>query len=419
MLSRLIIILMTLFAFVFPISLGAANGVLALVLLVWILEGNFQKKFLQLKKEKIVWIFLAIGVITLLSALGSDTLTGSFLAKNKDTLLKVITTHYILLPFIIIVILTSFDRKNIDYLLTAFLSAIAFSELVSYLIFLDFIDVSFFKAKHLLHYLSSSSDPSPFMHHTEYSVCLSIAAIILLHKIIHTSQPYTKVILTLFLLSATTNLFVNGGRTGQIAYILSMGTYLFFYFQFNLKMILGTITALGIVLATAYTFSPNFQHRSKMAVEDIQKIQKEDYTTSWGIRVASHEVVLHYLISKPSRFIFGAGAGNTRDAYLQHAQKHFTKYISQPIKILAHVHNQFLEYWMDGGIIVLLLFLFYFVLLAKRTKGDTIQPLSYAFIVTVMFACMTDVPFFRYQPAMLFYLMTGYLLVLSQRKRQQ
>lgn len=416
MLTKTITLLMLLFAFVFPISLGAANALLALTLLLWIAEGDFKNKFAQIKRQKIILLFFTIGLLTLFSALLSDSFLNSFLAKNKDTLFKVITTHYILLPFIMVILLTTFEKRYIKHLLSAFLMGIFFSEIVSYLVFFHLIDIEFFKNKHLLYHLVSSSNPTPFMHHTEYSVFLSVAAILLIDKILHTSSIYLKAFLILFLLSATINLFINGGRTGQIAYILAVGTYMIFYFRFNIKFILSTVSTLGIVLFLAYNFSPNFHDRAQQALHDIQQMTQGNYNSSWGLRAASHQVVLGYLSASPQHFLLGAGAGDTRKVYLAHAKEHFGSNISEPIKVLAHLHNQYLEYWMDGTLLALLCFLFYLYLLIKLPVPHNKKALLYAFFVAVSFSSMTDVPLFRYQPAMLFYLMTGYFLLMSQKR---
>jgi O-antigen ligase len=406
---------MIIFAVVFPLSLGGANIVLGLMLMLWLAERDFQRKWLILKQEKIVWIFLAIGVLTLLSALFSETLTHSFLAGEKKSLLRVIFSHYILLPFIVVIFITSIQKKFTKWIISAFLTSMFFSEVISYLIFFNLIDVTALKAKHLLYHLASSHDPTPFMHHTEYSVFLSIASILLLHQILHTKNRFIQFFMIIFLISATSNLFMNGGRTGQISYILALSTYMLTYFKLNIKTLLGTGMSLAIVLFLAYQFSPNFQKRSQLALQNIEGITKGNYSSSWGLRVASAKVTLDYLTSSPQNFILGAGAGDCREVYLNHAKTHFSKNISEPIKILAHLHNQYLEYWMDGTVLSLLLFLFFFVLLLKLPLPSSTKPLLLAFIIIVLFACSTDVPMFRYQPSMLFFLMSSYFIVISRK----
>ncbi len=406
---------MILFAFIFPISRGGGNAVLGVILLLWIIDANFKEKFNTIKSEKVVWIFLSIGILTLLSALFSTSMSHSFLAGEKKSLLRVIASHYILIPFILTIFITSVKYKYLDYIISAFLLSILLSEIVSYLIFFQIVDVAALQSKHLIYKAASHINPTPFMHHLEYSVFLSIASILLLHKLLNEKNRYAQFFIFLFLISATVNIFVNGGRTGQISYILAISTYIFFYFKFNLKVILSTTTILLSVILMAYNFSPNFHKRVNMASKDIAKIANSNYTSSWGMRVASTKVTLDYLTSSPKSFIFGAGAGDTREVYLEHAKENFGKNISEPIKALAHLHNQYLEYWMDGTLISLILFLLFFFLLTRLNISKTTKPLLYAITVIMLFSSATDIPFFRYQPAMLFMLISAYFITLSKK----
>jgi len=409
---------MVLFAFVFPISLGGANSVLGLILVLWIIEGNFGHKLTIIKNEKIIWIFFAIGLLTLFSALLSESMSHSFLAGEKKSLVRVILSHYLMIPMILVIALTSIKKAYLEHIISAFLLAILASEIVSYLIFFQVIDVTALQAKHFLYTGASIHNPTPFMHHTEYSVFLSVAAIFLLHKLIHTPNRYFQFFILLFLMSATTNLFINGGRTGQISYILGIMTYMIFHFKFNIKIILSTFIVLCGILLTAYSFSPTFQQRSHMAIQDIHRVSQGHYDKSWGLRVAAIKVTLDYLFSSPGNFILGAGAGDCRQNYLTYAKEHFSANISEPIKVMAHLHNQYLEYWMDGTVFSLLLFLLYFFLLLKLPVPPAVKPILYAFIVIIAFASTTDIPFFRYQPAMLFMLISAYFILLSKKDNQ-
>ena len=415
MTQKLINYLMVLFAFTLPISLGATNAVLGLMLLLWIIEGDFNRKIVILKQEKIVWIFLSIGLLTLLSAFFSDSMSHSFLAGEKKSLIRVILSHYILVPFIIIIFITSVKEKYLNSVISAFLLAILISVIVSYLIYFQVIDVSYLQSKHLLRESAKSYNPVPFMNRTEYSVFLSIAAILLLDKLLHAKNRYLQFFILLLFTSVTINLFINGGRTGQISFILAISIYIFFYFKFNIKTIIATLAVLSILLTSAYTFSSTFHTRSHQTLSGLQKLSEGNFNTNLGLRVASTKVTLDYLTSSPIHFLLGAGAGDSRQLYLDHAKNNFGKNVSEPIKILAHVHNQYLEYWMDGTILSLILFLLYFFLLTQLPLSASMKPSLYAFTIIIAFACLTDITLFRYQPAMLYFLVSSYFIVKAKK----
>jgi O-antigen ligase len=398
---------MILFAFIFPISRGGGNAVLGVILLLWIADANFKEKFNTIKNEKIVWMFLAIGILTLLSALFSTSMSHSFLAGEKKSLLRVIISHYIVVPFILIIFITSVKEKYLNYIISAFLASMFFSEIISYLIFFEIIDLSQFN---IFYSQTSIKNPTPFLHHIEYSIFLSISIILLIHKIIYSHTKYLQFFLAIFVLSASINLFINGGRTGQITYLLGISIYAIYYFKFHIKNILLMIALLSIIIFTAYTNSSTFHNRSNLAIQNIQQIQYGNYNTSWGVRAASAQVVLSYLTSSPKNFIFGAGAGDSRQEYLTYAKKHFSKNIYEPIQSLGHLHNQYLEYWMDGTIFSLIFFIFIFYLLFTISISKTEKPLLLAILCIMLFAALTDNTFFRYQPFMLYLILIGYFL---------
>ncbi len=407
-----------LFAFTLPLSRGAFNFFFALSLLFWLLEGNFKYKIATIKERKILWVFLLIALLTMLSALFSHSYHNGFLANGEKSILRVVITHYFLVPLIIVIMATSIQKRTLQLAISAFLLAIFISEIASYLVFFHLIDVDYFKSIHIIYKFSSVENPSPFMQHIEYSVYLSIAILFMLQQLILSRNFWVRAFILLFFISATINLFINGGRTGQLIYIFAMLTYALSYFRFHIKNIIATLFAIAAIVFLAYNFSSTFHKRIHEAVMNIEQMQKGNFDTSWGSRVASNIVTLDYLTSSPKRFLFGAGAGDSKREYLEHAKEHFAPNYYKAVAHLAHTHNQYLEYWLDGTLFSLLLFLLYFILLLRLNVPKEYKPLLNAFAVAVAIAAMTDVPLFRYQPAMLIMFLTGYFIKLSTLQRK-
>lgn len=419
MIERLLQYTFVIFIFSLPLSGAASLALLGLLLLLWIFEKRFQEKLAIIKEEKIILIFLAIAFLTLAAAFFSHSYTHGFLATEHKSLFKVILTHYLFVPFIVIIMVTSIKKETLKLAISGFLIAIFMSEITSYLIFFKVIDLHFFISHHILYKYATSLNPTPFMQHIEYSVYLSIACLLLLHELLHVKKRWLRIVIGAFLLSATANLFINGGRTGQIIYLLSIPTYILTYFRVNLKTLVATVPLLILVILTAYHLSPTFKAKSQNAIESIKQMQQKDYNSSWGMRAASTRVVLGYLTSTSGRFIFGAGAGDSRSEYLKYAKKHFGANIYKPVSELAHTHNQYLQYWLDSGILPLLLFLLFFYLMLKLPLPKQSKPLLYAFMVAVAFASTTDLPLFRYRPAMLIMFMIGYFISLSHIYKEE
>lgn len=409
--------LMIAFAFIFPISQSAGTIILALMLIFWLFDRNLKNKMIQLKDEKIFLLLIGIVILILLSALFSDTLTNSFLAKHNKNLFKVILSHYLLAPILLMIFITSLEKKFLPIVISSFLASIFFSEIISYSIFFEIINVNAYESLHLYDN-TSPMNPTPFMHHTAYSVFLSVAILLLIHKIIHNQNKYMQLFFVLFLISATINLFLNGGRTGQIAFILSILTYAFFHFKVNFKSITFTLAILITIIFTAYNISPVFHKRIHLAISDVQKVSTGNYSSSWGVRAASNMIAIDYLLSSPSRFIFGAGAGDAKKQYHDYGREHFSKNIAQPTRHLSHLHNQYLQFWFDGTLFALLLFLTFFYYLFKLPVSQPYKPLLYAFLVVVMFSLFTDILVFRHKAFFLFLLIASYFIVLAKEHQE-
>ena len=402
------------FAFILPLSSGLGNLFFFLSLFLWIIEGDFKRKFKVLKKEKIFLIFIAISILTFISALLSNSIHHSFLAGEHKSLIRTIVTHYFAVPFIIAIIITSVNKKIIKLSISAFLIAIFISEITSYLIYFQLLDVNYLKAHHLIYKDATTYNPTPFMNHIEYSVFLSIAILFLIYQFIHTQVKWLKIVILIFIFSATINLFINGGRTGQLIYIVSVTVFTITYFRKNIKMIITSIILIGSIIVFAYYKSSNFQNRVQLAINNMQEISKGNYYNSWGMRAASYKVTINYLLSDPKHFVFGAGAGDSREEYLNYAKQHYSQNIVKSVSHLAHIHNQLLEYWMDGTIFSAILFLTFFYFLIRYPVPVEYKPLLYSFATAVFIASMVDLSLFRQRPAMLFMFLTSYFIILKK-----
>ena len=393
--------LIVLFAFVFPLSLAGANIVLGLILLLWIAERNFKNKFNILKNDKILLSILGIVVFITLSTLFSSHYNQGFLInsglKNE---FDFVGKHLLWEIVLYIVGITSINKEFINKIISAFLIAMFINELISYSVFFHLIDINYFKSIGLLYRDIKYYDPSP-MQHSFYSMYLAITILILLDRFLkHKDKLLLKIGIFLFLLSATTNLFINGGRTGQLAVILGLFIYFILYFKNSYKKLLSSFLIIFIVLGIAYKFSPIFQKRMNQSKNSIRTvINNQNYCSSWGQRVGMNIVGFNFLFSTPRNFIFGPGAGIAKKEYLKYGDKNYKK-IFHCFKNTIHLHNQFLQLWVDGGIFAFLLMLYLFYNLA-RLKTD-IFALQYSLLIVFVFSFVSDIMFYRSQTYMLF-----------------
>ncbi len=375
--TRYINYLLILFAFSIPFKLFLINTLSVVLFIMWLWEGNIDKKWKILKDEKIFWIFLGFSVITLLSFLWSHSLSDGYY-NNK--IQNGITFWFAKLgykPLILPVLLTHINRTLFKQIISAFLIAMFISEIISYGIFFEIWHIK----------RATINDPSPFLHRTYYSTFLVFTIFISLIRFKTQEKKALKLFYLFFALSATINLFVNGGRTGQLAFIFSAIYFALYHYRPTLKTFTITFVTLITLYFIAYQSSPVFNQRMHYTKESLHKLKQGDMQTSFGQRVAIWIAVLEVVKEHP---LLGAGMGDSKKEIEKIQKKYFPtrSYINN----LYHIHNQFLQAYLDSGIIAFLLLLMLFYLLFRENfyEFDTYAKI---FGISLLTLFMMDTPF--------------------------
>ncbi|MGG7072891.1 O-antigen ligase family protein [Campylobacter sp. 9BO] len=319
------------FAFTMPFARGAISFFSIFFPIIWLLEGDFKRKFAEIKASKILIIFLIFYTVIALSAILSD---------NTKTALKFFRLYAYW--FTLIVLATSVKKEWVQKIITAFLYGMFVSELVAYGIYFELWEYG----------VGSKTNPSPFMFHIDYSIYLAFTSILLFSRII--SKGYSlkdKIFMSLFFISTTSNLFLQTGRTGQVAYIAAIIVMFFLVFKINFKSILYSLFSLIVIYALAFNFSNSFKMRVEHTIADIKSISSGNLHTSWGQRLAFFAITYETLKKYP---IFGIGLGDFEEEAAIALQN--PKFDNYPAKMKAfmssnHFHNQFLMSAMQMGII--------------------------------------------------------------------
>lgn len=410
--SKILNIFMVLLAFVLPLSIALVNIVSAIIILVWILEGNIKHKILAVSRNKMLIIPFVFPLLFIISGLWSETLIDSYLIDGKKLYIYGIM-NFIWIPIIPIILVTSIEKKYLTLSITAFLSGMFISEIVSYLIFFNLINFEILQAYGLIYHFASSSNPTPFLSSIHYSFFLGITILLLLEQFKDSKVFLFRFFIIVFIISATSNLFINGGRTGQIGIIFSIITYSVFIYIKNIKKIFFSCIAIMSILFVAYNFSPVFKERIYFAKSDINKVVNSDYNSSWGVRIASNKIASEYFFNSPENFLLGAGSGGAKKTFNDFAKENMPVSISEPVLTLHHLHNQYFQLWIDGGILALVALIFYFYIMKKETVFDKNNAFIVAIIVFYIFTFGTNSFFLKTQSYLLFLFIGGYLLALK------
>jgi len=287
----------------------------------------------ELLKSKFIIVLILFFLFSCLSLLWSSDIEFALSYLRKYW-------HFLVIP----VIYTSLNRKYINYVFGAFLLGMLISEIVSYSIFFELI-----KYKDIL-----PSNPSPFMNHSNYSLFLAMASMILLNRIMEVTEWKYRIVYSLYFMTTVSNLFLNGGRTGQIIFILALLSMFLIMLKSKLKGLLLSIILLGSILTLAYTYSPIFKHRSIQGLIDIKiSLLEGNYDDSFGQRVSLWIMGGN---TGMDNLPLGTGIGDEKNGTQQYVQKYNLKrYIGMSENGYIDYHNMYIQYFVQLGIIGLLL----------------------------------------------------------------
>lgn len=341
-------------AFTIPLSIAAYTGLSALLLILWVIEGNWRYKWELIRNQpffKAFWIFYLFLTVSLLWS------------ENLHQGLEHLRKYYFI-AFLLPVLYTSIDHKRIPQIFNAFLSAMLISEILSYLIFLDLMP---FKYKETW----SSVDPTPFMHHTPYSIFLIFTIFLMVTQLLYEKRTKMQIfIYSFFILTMTANLFLNAGRTGQFSLLITLIVFLTVNFKFHwLKTVLLTTAISTAVLTTAFFTSPNFHNRS------IETYQTFNYLITHGKALQNDSTGFRFMIWQTAGSIInehpliGVGIGDERDAYSATLSNTFPQFKDQIIGF-SDYHNTYLQIAVSIGLIGLLLFLYMFYILYHNLSNN-------------------------------------------------
>ena len=375
------------YALTLPLSRASVSLFSILFVVLWLYEGNFKQKWILIKDNKVLLSFLLFIFFSALSILWTENMDD---AKRPLRML----TYF----FTLFVIATSVKKEYIYHIITAFLIGMFISEVISYGVYFEWWQ---FKN-------ATPLNPSPFMYHIDYSVFLAFTSILLLNRIF--SKRYTiqeKIVLLIFFLTVTGNLFIGVGRTGQVAFLAGIIVMSIIHFKLSYKSIISSLLLITVIFTVAYNVSDNFNRRAHQALGDINKIQNMDFRSSWGIRAAYW--LTTFEIVKENPFV-GVGIGD----YMQETQQEIEKVKYDSQKFAKEFmstntpHNQFLLIVLQAGLIGLFVFLYFiYALLTLPINDPEWKELSVIFITIFSVSCLADTFFMQQFTVALFAFFIG------------
>ena len=380
------------YAFVMPLSRAGLVFFSILIILLFLFKPGNRAQLFHLKQNK---TFVAFACL-----IGFYVLSLTWIKPtNWPQAIDYIGKYWYLLPGFILGL--SLKKSQILILLTAFSCGMFASEMISYGIFFEL-----FTYKNV-----PPSNPSPFMKHLEYSIFLSLSALLVLSRILFEKSNKYKLLYLLFFTSLTINLFITGGRSGQLAFVISIVVLFILHFENKLKaLVLSTLFG-AIILTTAYQTSDLFHQRINAGINNVSSvIEQDDFCSSWGNRAGALVVAKDIIVIHP---LIGTGTVDNIDLLREIIDVKYPEFSC--LRWFMHFHNQYAQVVTEIGLVGLALFLMMFYRIYQIPLQDPLFVALKVMFLSVFLVGFIAEPYLHKQFTLgLFSLILGLLLAQSR-----
>lgn len=381
------------YAFVLPVSRAALVLLTALLFLFWLLDKDLKKRAQEAFKNPIVQGLSLFFVYMALSL---------FWSSDVDQGVDYLRRYWYLLP--ILVFVSYAKKEQTTNIISAFLAGMFISEIFSYSIFFEIFawrDVS-------------PSNPTPFINHLQYSMFLAFTSLLLLNRFFFQKDYRFKLFYFLYFLVVTSNLFINGGRTGQVAFLLTIILVGFLNIKNKLIAFFTMFTLVTILFLSAYHLSPVFEKRFNQAKQEMQLLytdSDEKYHRSFGQRLGAWMVAYEMFKDNP---VFGVGHGASMAEFHEKINTDMPEF--KVVSKIVHFHNNYVHYLVEGGIVGLCIYLSLFFMIYKlQINNREIKNASYIFLSVFLISSMVEHMFIAQAPLAIFALFVGIFITYSKK----
>lgn len=378
------------------ISTSGDSVILALILALWLLGGNFRSKLLIIRGNTVALLSLAL--------FGLYALGLSYGVADWSSISD--TCRFLLIPLFI----TLFqDEKIRQYALWGFLSALLLILLLSYFLWFNLLPAcSIWKG--------TSANPVIFHRHITHSLLMAFGAFLFSLSARRPAPLPRRIMFALFaILSLVNVLFMVQGRTGQVVALI-LAAFFFWNWQRWRALIIPAVAVILLFAFAAFLPSSSFHQRFVMAAAEFSAWQPgtpSSEASSVGLRLEFYRNSLEIIRKNP---LLGVGAGGFTEAYA--AQVKNTGMI-----ITENPHNEYLMVTVQLGIIGLGLWLLLFF---KQWRLAAFLPDAFdkaaarGLILTIMGASMVSSTLIDHTEGLFYFWMSALLYAaLSSKMRPE
>ena len=379
--------LIILLAFLLPLTVFGANLIIVIIVTLWSISGDYKSKFNEIFKNKLLLASILFFSLHVVGLIWTENLSWGFHIIHK--------MWYFLLLFPILFNLMK--KENIKYYISAFLVAISLTELLSYLVWLEVINP--FKN-------ATVANPTPFMDHISYNPILAFSSYLVLHQVFF-NKKLKKIELfaySFFEISMSFNMFITGGRAGQVMFFAMLAILIFQYFYAQkIKAIVVILIVTGGIFTTAYEFSPLFQSRMDSIENNINNYATNKGTPV-GLRIAFTINSWGVIMKNP---IIGVGTGDFQAEY-----KKINLINTPQLPATDNPHNMYILILMQLGVVGLISFLsifYYQIKLSFLSKDKFIRDLGITLPLLFLLIMWSDSYLLGHYTSLMFIFFSSFL----------
>ncbi len=363
--SRINFWLLILYGCCLPLSTSATTVVALLIIVCWILEGEFRKKYREILNSPVcLAVFIYFGAL----------LIGLCWTAHLDDGLEVVRERWKIL--LVPIFLTTIRWERRFWYIVAYITGITLVMLLVTLAWFDLLsNVG----------MGALAHRNLLTNHIVFTPMLAFASYLLLHQLLWGNatgvQRWLLVALTGWMMFTV---FITKGRAGQVVFFLLLALLLFQYFQKRLlKAVFLVIVLLPLIFTTAYHLSPLFQSRVDLVQKEISTFDQNP-ETSIGLRLIFWKTSWKVIKDSP---LFGVGTGDFASSYAQVYDG-----VASQAGLSDNPHNQYIFLTAQLGVLglLILLGLFGVQIYQSRQVLDGWQRIRLAFPLFFMVIMMTD-----------------------------
>ena len=378
-----------------PLTVFGGNLIIVIICLLWLFSGDYQNKYLQIISNKFLLASILFFALHVIGLLWTENLIWGLHIVHK------MWYFLLLLP----ILYTIVSKEYVRFYISAFLLAITFTEIASYLVWFEIIEP--FKN-------ATVRNPTPFMSHISYNPILAFAIYLVLHEILFNKKLSNLLLYfyCFFSITMTINMFITGGRAGQVIFFVMLLILIFQVLNTQrVRALIISALVMPLIFITAYYSSSLFNERVNLAINEVVTFQETkgfdsqtDSHTSVGLRLAM--AINSWQIIKKNPII-GVGTGDFPQEYKKVNEISFPKLVN-----VENPHNMYSFVLVNLGFIGLLsmLAIFYYqIKLSFNSSSKLIRDLGITMPLMFLVLMLSDSYLLGHYTTLMFIFFSSFL----------